>query len=543
MKRWLRRHGTAVALACGAGLCCAPAGAQTFQKAYGTGITEVSNDTIWLRDCHYASVGYQSPAVGIRQIHALRTDGNGSLIWSRIYLVGGDLGVPSSGYTLVESRDESLLYGAESAFIAGGALGKVAMRVSPAGVPIWLVILSGTPFAPSLAGSPTLGVSIRDSVDDGRVLTVNRLDDIFGFSRVGVLSTVSAAGVFAQTAVYLPAAVSPDRVELDFAEIREAPAFLPPGSPKRDLVVVGNYLDPALGRYSAFAMRTDSTGIVKWSRYYTHPDPDVSLTADGFDFDREGNIVMSGRTGQNVLPGAVPTDLFVAKVDYAAGVPIWSEQVPRFLNGYQAVELTENRRSVVIAGTVDAGVSAALLVFDTVSGALLRGARYGAFAPGSTNRGNDVAVPPFSGGYLLDGSTTDFGGGLEDDYFVKTLTDLSSGCRESKISPPVTLFEIGSKELPLERVSLPMFENLNVVTTTFGAEFTACFKPRCVGDLNGDGLVDDEDFVIFAGAYNILICPTSPRFDCCPADLNGDGFVDDADFVIFVAAYNALLCP
>lgn len=65
----------------------------------------------------------------------------------------------------------------------------------------------------------------------------------------------------------------------------------------------------------------------------------------------------------------------------------------------------------------------------------------------------------------------------------------------------------------------------------------------CSGDLNGDGLVDDSDFVLFVAAYNILDCadPTMPAG--CPSDLNGDGFVDDADFVIFAGAYNDLLCP
>jgi hypothetical protein len=29
----------------------------------------------------------------------------------------------------------------------------------------------------------------------------------------------------------------------------------------------------------------------------------------------------------------------------------------------------------------------------------------------------------------------------------------------------------------------------------------------------------------------------------CPADLTGDAFVDDADFVVFAAAYDALVCP
>lgn len=64
----------------------------------------------------------------------------------------------------------------------------------------------------------------------------------------------------------------------------------------------------------------------------------------------------------------------------------------------------------------------------------------------------------------------------------------------------------------------------------------------CPGDLNGDGLVDDQDFVVFVGAYNLLDCADPAMPVGCPADLNGDGFVDDADFVIFIAAYDKLLC-
>lgn len=63
----------------------------------------------------------------------------------------------------------------------------------------------------------------------------------------------------------------------------------------------------------------------------------------------------------------------------------------------------------------------------------------------------------------------------------------------------------------------------------------------CPGDLNGDRMVDDADFAIFAGAYDTLVCPEDPA--PCPADLNDDAVVDDADFVIFAQAYDALLCP
>lgn len=60
----------------------------------------------------------------------------------------------------------------------------------------------------------------------------------------------------------------------------------------------------------------------------------------------------------------------------------------------------------------------------------------------------------------------------------------------------------------------------------------------CPADLNGDGLVEDTDFVIFVASYNELVVPPASRF----ADLDENGLVNDDDFVLFVAAYNQLLC-
>lgn len=64
----------------------------------------------------------------------------------------------------------------------------------------------------------------------------------------------------------------------------------------------------------------------------------------------------------------------------------------------------------------------------------------------------------------------------------------------------------------------------------------------CACDLNGDGQVDDADFVLFVLGYNLLDCSDPAMFEGCPADFNRDGVVDDSDFVSFVVAYNALLC-
>mgnify|MGYP001344828828 FL=1 len=78
--------------------------------------------------------------------------------------------------------------------------------------------------------------------------------------------------------------------------------------------------------------------------------------------------------------------------------------------------------------------------------------------------------------------------------------------------------------------------NAAVVTNNARLSFTV--KAACAGDLNNDGFVDDDDFVLFAAAYNELICGL-----VCPADLNDDDVVDDADFVSFASAYNELICP
>lgn len=68
-------------------------------------------------------------------------------------------------------------------------------------------------------------------------------------------------------------------------------------------------------------------------------------------------------------------------------------------------------------------------------------------------------------------------------------------------------------------------------------------QAACPSDFNGDGQVDDADFIIFVASYNILDCSDPSMPAGCPGDLDQSNLVDDADFVIFVAAYNELLCP
>lgn len=64
----------------------------------------------------------------------------------------------------------------------------------------------------------------------------------------------------------------------------------------------------------------------------------------------------------------------------------------------------------------------------------------------------------------------------------------------------------------------------------------------CRADFDCSGYIDDADFVVFAIAYDLLLCSDPNAPPGCPADVNGDQFVDDADFAEFARSYDALLC-
>lgn len=68
---------------------------------------------------------------------------------------------------------------------------------------------------------------------------------------------------------------------------------------------------------------------------------------------------------------------------------------------------------------------------------------------------------------------------------------------------------------------------------------TSVVATACLFDFTLDEWVDDEDFMLFAMAYDALIVP--PADPAC--DFTRDGVVDDSDFAIFISGYDGLACP
>lgn len=67
---------------------------------------------------------------------------------------------------------------------------------------------------------------------------------------------------------------------------------------------------------------------------------------------------------------------------------------------------------------------------------------------------------------------------------------------------------------------------------------SGCPNVCSMSDFDGNGFVDDADFVKFADGYAKFAVPTaSPLYD-----LNADQTVDDADFALFATSYDQLVC-
>lgn len=149
----------------------------------------------------------------------------------------------------------------------------------------------------------------------------------------------------------------------------------------------------------------------------------------------------------------------------------------------------------------------------------------------------------FSGPTGLNMSFTNAGGQQTQDFVIPVgqFRDFSG-----RLFCTIRDMRILGATVYSDTIEANLYAGISFTVLTPGASLQFCSAAQyapCAGDLNGDSMVDDADFTVFVGAYNILDCADPAMPAGCPADLNNDGQVDDADFGNFVAAYGALVCP
>jgi hypothetical protein len=515
-----RRAAGLALLAAGAGAMIAqPAAAQIYQRAVGAASGEVAYDILETRDCGYVTVGETglTAAGGPGGLHAMKFRYEGVLQWSK-FLPGN---ARSTGTTVHECRTvpPGYIVGGESALVAN--MGILLVRLDTAGNGLWTRLYSGTPFLDSLAG-----VSVRE-LADGTIAAVGRFEPAGGAS-MGVLLRVDPAGNPLFQRVYVQAGGGG---RISFTDLREVAA------PVGGLLIVGTLTDPATGLEQALLLQTDVAGnpIVAFS--YTAALPNaVRLFGDGMDMNAAGDVVVSGRMGQ---VGALPQDTLVWRLD-AAFNAMWAAQVFRTVNGFQAVEWT-NEPAVIVAGTQPAILGPppiATLARFSPGGVPSLSRYYG--APGATE-GHGAIHPLRRLTFSLAGRTAipPIAGGTSDTYLVVANPGGDTPCLATP-GPPAANLQL--LRVPRQIVST-FQQGMQVLPppVDYLVANTPYCSIGCPADFDGNGVVTPADIAAFVNNWNASIAAGNfgGDFDC-------NGIVAPADIALFVSTWNSALalgCP
>lgn len=297
--------------------------------------------------------------------------------------------------------------------------------------------------------------------------------------------------------------------------------------------------------------RIDHTGAVLWSMVYDRVEGefDVAEEGRGITITPRGNIAVIGRTSAPENSAAYDASLQLI-IDRSTGNLIASDLMDAVDPAPASLETTSGG-NLLASGTYrfgDGQGTAQMWLIDPLDAHSIWRAEY----PDGTTFGNDAIEPPLpaprsDANYVLVGanyasSVTPIG--QPDQMFIRTDSGGNDHCAAKIWTPEPMQIEVRVSAIALTAISVQGTQDYTGQVFDYVLDTRVlCSQNPCPCDLNGDGFVDDADFVIFVVAYNILDCTDPSMPPGCPADFNGDGFVDDADFVIFVPAYNTLLCP
>jgi hypothetical protein len=290
-----------------------------------------------------------------------------------------------------------------------------------------------------------------------------------------------------------------------------------------------------------------ANGSVVWARAYGTPfNIDLGYPYEigrGIDFNAAGQIVVAARTDDPTQTFGPESALHLL-LDPANGNLIAHSVMLDTQVANASVERLSTGEMLVSGSRAfgDGQGFARMWLLDPATMAITLRAEY----VDGTSRGTDAVehLVPAQGLVLTGTHFTTNNIGFPDQMFIRTDLTLNDGCSAEIIVPEPVSAQITVTPIDLTQGSVAdVFAYAPPKTLQTLQTALVCEPGACIGDLNGDNVVDDADFVIFASAYNILDCTDPLMPPGCPADLNNDGFVDDADFVLFAAAYNELLCP
>lgn len=373
----------------------------TFQKTYGGSSEEFIYSIEQLSDGGYIMCGRTITGTinASWDAYLVRLNASGDTLWTKNY-----------GNVLYDEF-ESVKPTADGGFIMVGqtttvdAIGDVYLVKTDAnGAVTWSKTYGS-------ANTADFGYSVRQTADGGYILAGYTASAGAG-GRDLVLIKTTAAGVLSWTKTYGGALDDEARCVEQTAD----------GG-----YVVCGFTQSYNNGYQGYVIRTNSTGVVTWSRYFGGSNNELAYSVKELS---DGTFAVGGYTNSS---GAGGNDAMLVKLT-SAGVISWTKTYGGSSDDYALGMRTTADGGFILAGrtaSYGGGNADYFLVKTDGSGTLSWSKAYGGSALDQAN----TVIQTADGGYAIAGYANSYGQGSKDGYVIKTNSTGTSGCSEFTATP------------------------------------------------------------------------------------------------------------
>ncbi|MFN5784486.1 MAG: T9SS type A sorting domain-containing protein [Flavobacteriia bacterium] len=310
-------------------------------KTFGNVLYDELQDVDTTSDGGFIAVGHTTTTDWSGNVYLIRTNANGTLLWSKEY--GGATGLSDKGYSVRETSDGGFIISGTTASFGAGGDDVYVLKTNSTGTVLWTTTIGS-------AGVNEAGREVQQTSDGGYI--VAGYSDGLGTSFYDVyLVKLNATGTVQWKKTY-------GGSSYDFA-------YTVQQTTDNGYIIGATTSSFGAGDYNAYLLKTDGNGVLQWSKTYGKTGEDRAQCARQTS---DGGYILCGRSNSF---GAGNFDATLYKTD-ATGNLLWTKGYGGSGDdqGWYVREIGTN--SYVFCGytvSFGAGIKDALLVKTDANGA------------------------------------------------------------------------------------------------------------------------------------------------------------------------------
>ena len=263
-------------------------------RTFGNVLYDEFQDVDTTSDGGFIAVGHTTTTDWSGNVYLIRTNSNGTLLWSKEY--GGAVGLSDKGYSVRETSDGGFIISGTTATYGAGGDDMYVLKVNSTGTIVWSTTIGS-------AGVNEAGREVQQTNDGGYI--VAGYTDGLGTSFYDVyLVKLNASGVVQWKKTY-------GGSSYDFAYTVHQTA-------DNGFIIGATTNSFGAGDYNAYLLKTDVNGTLQWSKTYGKTGEDRIQCARQTS---DGGYILCGRSNSF---GAGNFDATLHKTD-ASGNLLWTK--------------------------------------------------------------------------------------------------------------------------------------------------------------------------------------------------------------------------